>query len=243
MYPPTVPSKSPRRCSLRRPVSVRGGSRDRETGTRDLNTAIATLHCASMLCRHCCCCCCCVAAELLLLLSLPSLSLLPRLRCAEATAAASHLHPAACSVSAGHASCSGRAVTMYALPPFVKPCACPCWSPRFARLSNIEMDERGGVGVVSAAVRPGTPAEGAHRPAQHAGVCHVMCESMKRVMVRCVECAMACSLSAVGSVDLGAVPLRSERVLSAAMRLSRPLESRTTRAWLAEGDCIVLYNV
>jgi len=31
---------------------------------------------------------------------------------------------------------------MYALPPFVRPCACP----RFARLSNIEMDERGGVG-------------------------------------------------------------------------------------------------
>ena len=104
------------------------------------------LHCAAMLCRHWCCCCCCVAAELLLLLSLPSLLLLPWLRCAEATAAASHLNHAACSVSAGHASCSGRAVTMYALPPFVRPCACPCWSPRFARLSNIEMDERGGVG-------------------------------------------------------------------------------------------------
>ena len=38
-----------------------------------------------------------------------------------------------------------------------------------------------------------------------------------------------CSLSSVCSVDLGAVPLRSERGLSAVMRLSRPLETRMTR--------------
>ena len=83
--------------------------------------------------------------------------------------------------------------------------------------------------TVPVTMRPGTPAKGAHIPAQHAGACHVMCKSMKRIMVKCVECAMACSLSAVGSVDLGAVPLRIERGLSAAMRLSRPLELRMTR--------------
>ena len=42
-------------------------------------------------------------------------------------------------------------------------------------------------------------------------------------------CHQACSLSSVCSVDLGAVPLRSERGLSAVMRLSRPLETRMTR--------------
>ena len=52
---------------------------------------------------------------------------------------------------------------------------------------------------------------------------------MKRIMVDCVECAMACSLSSVCSVDLCAVPLRSERGLSAVIRLSRPLETRMTR--------------
>ena len=34
LYPPTVPSKSPRRCSLRRPVSVRWRSRSRDRNAR-----------------------------------------------------------------------------------------------------------------------------------------------------------------------------------------------------------------
>ena len=34
LYPPTVPSKSPRRCSLRRPVSVRWKSRSRDRNAR-----------------------------------------------------------------------------------------------------------------------------------------------------------------------------------------------------------------
>ena len=56
-----------------------------------------------------------------------------------------------------------------------------------------------------------------------------MCMSMKRIIGKCVKCAMACSLSGVGSVDVGTVTLRSERRLTVAMRLSRPLESRMTR--------------
>ena len=46
LYPPTVPSKSPRRCRLSDVPSAYGGGRDRETGTRDLNAAIASASCA-----------------------------------------------------------------------------------------------------------------------------------------------------------------------------------------------------
>ena len=82
---------------------------------------------------------------------------------------------------------------------------------------------------MSMALWPVETAKNAWERVQHAEVCHVMHESMWRILLMLAGASMPCSLFTVSSANTRAGWPRGRCGRCAIMRLSRPLETRMTR--------------
>jgi len=100
------------------------------------------------------------------------------------------------------------------------------WFPCFAQpLSS----PRRASAAVSMTMWPVETAKNAWERVQHAEVCHVMHESMWRILLMLAGASMPCSLFTLSSANTRAGWPRGRCGRCAIMRLSRPLETRMTR--------------